>query len=591
MRSFQYKPSSAMSATLLCIAVMLFFGLVYSPLLTAGFADANDAHYLPPRIWNPDWSWEELGRMFYFDRVFKPEGTGGYYQPLTAVSLRIDAWLTRVTSSRVDATGSLGWLSRAFQFHLTNILLHVANVGLVFLLVRRLSHSLLWPALLAVVFACHPVQVESVASIAQRMTLLGTFFSLLSLLSYVQSREARWRKTWIVFSTLGFAASVLCRPQFIALPVVMLVLDVWPFRRAGVRPLIEKIPMFAVMAAAAVIQWHARGAAAVARPLDGGGVESVAHGFASLIARLLIPAGISPFQPATVTVAGLALGLLFDAALMMTGIALVIVCFRRNRPVFAALSGAGLLILPAVLEIPYIDTLPSDQYLYAALLIPIAAFAAWISTRKDLLRHLWGRWTAITLGTIACVFTVHAHALTLDWQSSRTLYERTVSLYPAWVRGHVGLVESLIEENEFDLALVRAQAAAKRAPDDPSIQFYLGTILLLSDDSRAADAIAPLRKALASNRSWIACLQNIGVALVRSGQDQEAIGYLEKARDLQPKSAGIRLGLGNAYLKVRRFASARREFQEALRGRNEPMAHLGLAIAWAANDEFDYARR
>ena len=66
---------------------------------------------------------------------------------------------------------------------------------------------------------------------------------------------------------------------------------------------------------------------------------------------------------------------------------------------------------------------------------------------------------------------------------------------------------------------------------------------------------------------------------------------LERARDLDPHSAGIRVGLGNAYLKVHRFASARGEFQEALRQRNNSAAHLGLAIAWAANEKPDYARR
>ncbi|MBK8268487.1 MAG: tetratricopeptide repeat protein [Planctomycetes bacterium] len=79
--------------------------------------------------------------------------------------------------------------------------------------------------------------------------------------------------------------------------------------------------------------------------------------------------------------------------------------------------------------------------------------------------------------------------------------------------------------------------------------------------------------------------------LARSGRSDEAIAYLERARDLQPRSSGIRLGLGNAYLKIQRFASARREFQEALRHHNDPMAHLGLAIAWAANDEPRFALR
>jgi predicted Zn-dependent protease len=71
----------------------------------------------------------------------------------------------------------------------------------------------------------------------------------------------------------------------------------------------------------------------------------------------------------------------------------------------------------------------------------------------------------------------------------------------------------------------------------------------------------------------------------------EAIEHLQKARDLEPNSVGIRIGLGNAYLQAHRPASARKEFQEALRLRSDPDIHLGLAVAWAANDMPDMARR
>jgi tetratricopeptide (TPR) repeat protein len=129
------------------------------------------------------------------------------------------------------------------------------------------------------------------------------------------------------------------------------------------------------------------------------------------------------------------------------------------------------------------------------------------------------------------------------------------------------------------------------APEDPGIQFYLGTTLLLHKDGRSAEAVAPLRKALRSNPNWIACLQNLGVALVKSGHTEKAVAYLERARDLDPDSAAIRTGLGHAYLRLQRPSAARAELQIALRHRNDPIIHLGLAMAWAENDADDQARR
>lgn len=594
------KPSATMISICLCIAVMLAAGVVYHPLLSAGFADATDNYYLHENgnIWARDWNWEEVGCLFQIDRVHRPDGTGGYYQPMTALSLRLDAWLSRPeswlvrwTTRESDATVSNIWLSRVYQFHLTNLLLHTTNTALVFLIVRKLSKTFAWPALLACVFAFHPTQVESVAWISQRMTLLGGFFSLASLACYVQSQDSRRRLIWVFLATLAYTAAVLSRPLFIALPVVMLALDLWVFRRAGWKPLVEKVPMCAVLLVATAVQWSVRRAAVLPRPGADDGVEPVSHDLASLIARLFWPVELTPYNPVAATAGGATLGPVFDAALICLVFAALAWAMVKAKPIFAALVGSLLLVLPALLEAPFTTMLLSDQYLYGALIVPIIVLAVWLGKMRGELSARQRQWSLIAAACVALIFAVHAHAQTWVWQGSRSLYEQTTRLYPNWIHAHIGLIESLIQENEFDLALAAAQRAEKRNPDHPSVDFYIGTILLLSNDSRAADAVAPLKRALQSNPDWIECLQNIGVALARSGRNDEAIQYLERARDLQPRSAGIRLGLGHAYLKVQRFASARREFQEALRHRNDPMAHLGLAIAWAANDEPHFALR
>src|SRR5437016_2027797 len=99
-------------------------------------------------------------------------------------------------------------------------------------------------------------------------------------------------------------------------------------------------------------------------------------------------------------------------------------------------------------------------------------------------------------------------------------------------------------------------------------QFYLGTVLLLHKDGRAAKAIVPLRRALQARPDWPECLQNLGVALARNGNAQQALVYLEKSRDLSPHASGTRIALGNVYLQLQRPASARAEFQEALKYRS-----------------------
>ncbi len=637
-------PSPAMVSICSCLLLVLGVGFVYHRVLAATLANQADEHYLfeAGRIWRGSWAevadsftegrpgWpptrQGLAETLAGARIHRPHGTGGYYQPLVSLSLMFDAAWTQTLEKDPNQL----WYSRAFQFHLTNLFLHLVNTVLVFALVRRLSSGWLWPILLSLVFALHPVQVESVAWIAQRMTLLGTAFSLLAIHAYL-SYARRLRCWWLLPVYLFYAAALLCRPMFIVLPVVLLLLDLWPLRRgrgaaatsealpvfharplghgggpasqteapraahrpepSPMRPLWEKMPLFLLMLLAAAGLFAIRSGEAPAGAGETTGLVSIAHHFASLVARVFWPLRLSPYQPETATVGGAALGPGFDFLVVAMVIGVAGFCFRRKRHLFVAVAGGLVFLATALVELPYCDQLLSDQYLYAVLIVPIAVAAAWLGQHGSTARPIWIRSAAVAMLCVTSAYAVVSYRQTTHWERPTRLYQRTVELYPDWGFGYVGLVESLIDERRLDRALVIARQAVDVDPHDPSTLFYLGTVLLLHRDDRAAEAVEPLRKALASNPDWIPCLQNLGVALAYSGRIDEAIRHLERARDLQPRAPGVRVGLGNAYLKVNRFAAARKEFQEALKRRNDSNAHLGLAIAWAANDVPEYARR
>ncbi len=638
-------PSPAMVSICSCLLLLIGVGFVYHRVLAATLANQADEHYLfeAGRIWRGSWAevadvftkgrpgwpptWEGLDESLAGARVHRPRGTGGYYQPLVSLSLMFDAAWTLTLEK--DPTQL--WYSRAFQFHLTNLFLHLFNTILVYALARRLAGGSLWPILLALVFAVHPVQVESVAWIAQRMTLLGATFSLLAIHVYF-SYAAGLRWSWFIPVCLFYGAALLCRPMFIVLPVVFLLLDIWPLRRgrraavAGgadsahfqarpirrdggearvvasqrpaqlttpsrLRPIWEKTPLFLMMLLAAAVLFAVRSGEAATGSGATTGPAAIAHQFASLAARILWPLRLSPYQPETATVGGAALGTGFDLLFVALVIGAACFCFNRKPHVFVAVAGAGVFVATALIELPYCDQLLSDQYLYAALIVPIVVAAAWLGQNGSKVHPCWRRSVAAAMVLLTFAMAVGSYHQTEHWERPTKLYQRTVELYPNWGFGYVGLVESLIDERKLGRALEKAEQAVDVDPENPSTQFYLGTVLLLHRNDRSAEAVEPLRKALASNPNWIHCLQNLGVALAYSGRIDEAIGYLEKARDLQPRAPGVRVGLGNAYLRVNRFAAARKEFQEALRRRNDSNAHLGLAIAWAANDVPDYARR
>lgn len=567
--------SPALPAFLAALGVMLVCGLVFSPVLTAGFLSRDDGRYVQQAAQARGLGWPDVSSIF---RIFSvPTDTGGYYQPLMLLSLALDA---RITSDPA---------APAFQFHLTNLGLHLANAALLFVLLRSLTGGLAWPIMLTLLYGLHPAQVESVAWISQRGTLLATCFSLMALCEYRRhlASPSVWRLAYV---TLCYAAAVLSMPTFLALPVILLMLDLWPAARSGWRPLVEKVPMFLLLGGTVWVH------AAIHRrlpPKPGGMAESatlLGWNLAGFMKRLFWPFDLSPFYPITsdrfsgVQIAGL-------VAVPVVILVLGAWSFRRCRPLFVALCGMLALLLPPMLNVAYSEQLLGDAYLYPVMIPLLAVMAAVVAARGNLLSLATGRVLAVSLVALSCIFAARSYGATFIWQSSQSLYHEVLARHPSWPGGYTGLVEAYLQENEYDSALVYARKAAQIAPDDPTTQFYLGTTLLLHHGGKSAEAIAPLRRALRSNPNWIACLQNLGVALARTGRIEQAIGYLEKARDLEPESAGIRIGLGHAYLKVHRPASARRELQEALRHRNDPIIHFGLAVAWAANDAMVPAKR
>lgn len=569
------RPSPHLAAACIAIAVALLAGVAFSPSLTGGFLNRGDGIYL-----------KQATRLQAFDRAAMreafsayvvPEDSAGLYQPLALLSLAADARLTTDPSAP------------AFQFRLTNLLLHALNAGLVFALLARFARRLSWATIGSLLFALHPAQVTTVAWISQRPMLLGMFFALLTLYVYAPHLDAprAWRAA---LATFTYLAAVLAQPMFLALPVILLMLDGWPGKRHGARPIREKLPMLLAMIAAAVVQIAVQRHAPPAPGGEAAGPLFVIENLAALTTRLLWPVDLSPFYPAMQqreTWPHLARAVGVVVCLLVVPVW----SFRRCPPLFLGLCGALVLTCPALLHTAYTDRLLGDDYLYAALLMPLVAVAAWLGARSASWSAAIDRLSMLAVACIACIFGAWSYAATFTWQDSVELYRDAVARFPNWPRARTGLVEAYLQEREYDAALMEARRAADLASDDPATQFYLGTTLLLHHGSRSAEAVVPLRKALRSNPNWIACLQNLGVALARSGELEKAIPFLEKARDLQPGSPGIRIGLGHAYLKVHRPASARRELQEALRHRNDPIVHLGLAMAWAANSADDLARR
>ena len=198
----------------------------------------------------------------------------GHYQPLTWLSFTADYAL---------------WGMRPAGYHLTSLLLHAACAVVVYLIIGRLlgPTAILAALFGALLFALHPLRVEAVAWATERRGPLSSLMALLAVLAYL--RGARW------WSLAFFGLGLLAKEFVMTLPVVLVILDVYPLRRRAWR---EKIPFFALAAVGAAVAIASSAQSGVARSLaDYGLLERIAQCFGGLafyLLKTLVPVGLSP---------------------------------------------------------------------------------------------------------------------------------------------------------------------------------------------------------------------------------------------------------------------------------------------------------
>ena len=232
----------------LLIAVAIVVGWVYHPVLGATAIWVDDQQYVTdnPLVLNPSWGAVKQ----FLSEVQQPSTVMGYYQPLTMISLMLDS-----------ATG--GGPDRLRPFHRTSLALHIMNTALVIVLLILLFEEPYTAAMVGLLFGVHPLTVEPVSWIADRKTLLATFFALGALIAYVKytyaraldaaeaSKEAGRRRlhipssrSWYAGTAACYALALLSKPTSTPLPILFLLLDYWPLRRLDRGAILEKVPFF-----------------------------------------------------------------------------------------------------------------------------------------------------------------------------------------------------------------------------------------------------------------------------------------------------------------------------------------------------------
>ncbi len=599
---------------LLGLGLVLLTLIVYRPVSTHGFVNFDDGLYVSGNrhvqqglTWRGFlWTWQA--------------NVASNWHPLTLLSHMLDCELFGM-----DARGH----------HLTSLLLHLANVWLLFGVLRRITGAVGASALVAALFGIHPTHVESVAWIAERKDVLSGFFFLLTLGAWhrwVQGRHLRQYLLLLFF----FACGLLSKPMVVTLPCVLLLLDVWPLGRlrvgeirsmrelrTGLRPLlVEKLPLFVLsVASSAVTMYVQQGSLATIGAVSiGRRVGNALVSYVTYLGKTFWPANLAAFYPLPPVIP---LWKALGAGALLAAITALALWRLRRQPYLAVgwLWFLGMLV-PVIGLVQVGRQAMADRYTY---LPSIGLFLAVVWGAAELV----SRWrlprAALAGGALAGVaaLSITAHTQVGTWKNSLTLFRHAIAvtennylahlnvaielsrqgdeaealrhfrevlrLQPNLADAHAALAVGFRRWGRPAEALPHARRAVQLKPERARFHHTLASIL--EDLGRKDEAISELRKAVERNPRLADTRYGLGLLLQEEGRTDEALQHYQAALEANPDLAGLYAPTATLHARKGELAEAVRLYEEAVRRQPTPSVHFNLGLTLERMGRTAEARR
>jgi protein O-mannosyl-transferase len=592
----------------LAIAIVVF--IVFSPALHDGFVSLDDR-----RNFLDNDAYRGLGAAQL--RWMWTTTLMGHFIPLSWMTLGLDYVL---------------WGMNPAGYHLTNVVLHAANAVAVYFIARRLLRAsnqselldtpyrlTLAAAAAALLFALHPLRVESVAWVTERRDVLSCLFLLTSIMAYLRSIDAESRRrTWYWLAVLLFICSVLSKATSMTLPAVLLILDVYPLRRIGAqtggwstpaarRVYAEIIPFAAVAVAAALVSVLVLHPPKQLRLLAKLAVSAYSLVFYAW--KTIAPFHLSPMYELPAKVDPFSVRFLASYAIVAAA-GILAWTVRRTRPGFsAAVLTFVVITLPMLGIVQNGPQIAADRYTYYAAPALTIALAGWLFGRARALIVPAGFVVAVL-----AVLSVLTSNQTQIWRDSASLwtyvagvdesssfaqvglamlaydrgdmdgavqhYRRAVEIRPLYDEGFNNLGNALAREGKIDEAIEQYRRALAINPNLAEAHNGLGSALV--QQGNVAEAIEQYRQALAIKPDYAEAHNNWGAAMARTGDISSAIEHYQRALAFDPAYAAAYDNWGNALVRLGKPALAVVQYEAALRihpDNADVMRNLGVALA------------
>lgn len=553
---------------MICLVLAVATALVYWPIHAFDFINLDDPFII---FRNPfvtgGLTWRGIAwglGTSYFE----------YWHPLTWWSHMLDCELFGLHA---------GW------HHVTSLVLHIANTLVLFLALRQMTGRLERSAVVAGLFALHPMHVESVVWLAERKDVLSTLFWLLSIWAYagyVRALPIRTPKVELFYrlSLLMFLLGIMSKPMVITLPFVLLLLDYWPLNRYQIgasgpdlsqgetkdyigrflKLLREKTAYFILAGISCFITFSnvksAHNLISANKLSWGTRLANIPVSYARYLGKLVWPENMSAFYPMP---AHWPTGQVIGSALILLLISWVAAARLRTAPYLAV----GWCIFLGTL-VPTISLVPvgwqsiADRYTYMSY---VGLFMAMVWGAAEVLDRLKAGAVApaglafLALLGCACVTRVQAGY----WRDSFTLWPHCLAVTENNFIAHYNLGYGQQNAGQLSNAIENYEAALKIRPDDWQANLNMGRALAAT--GRMGDSTNFFVRAMQSQPDSPLPHRNLGLVLMVLGDLSGAVPELTEAVRLDPHDPKSQIALGEAFAKAGKSDDAIRCFQEALR--------------------------
>jgi hypothetical protein len=478
------------------IALLTF--AVYVPSLRNGYVYYDDNLYI---TMNQSITHLDLSFVRWAFTTFQVYN----WQPLTWISYALDYAL---------------WGRDPFGYHLTNAILHAANTVLVMLLVARLfsaawrrgsigaypsERMLITAGMTGILFGIHPLHVESVAWLGERKDVLYAFFYLLALLSYLSyavepSRGRRFR--FYIVCLVLFACSAMSKAMAVTLPVLLLLLDLFPLRRlAGSRNevlkvlVLEKAPFFLISALVSLLAFTAQRLGGAMQTFGvitlGERILAAARAAYFYLEKMLVPKGLAPFYPTFLPITVEAHDLLVLAAYVV----IVLSCLwtaRRSWFLVSLWSSYFVMLLPVLGLVKVGTQAAADRYAYLAILGPLLLIGLGIAFAAERISKSFSRKRGVLLVLcLGTLLTVLLTALTVRqirvWKDDITLWNREIEVYPYSVPlGYICRADAYSRRGMTEQAIADYSMALQVDPQNSEAYYKRGKLFYITGKMRLA---------------------------------------------------------------------------------------------------------